>query len=139
MIIIRYIEYGAEPGWLRNKKMPSLDYFVGFLTEPKNLERFLEKQGYVLSRDQPAEKGDRNYESEKGIDLFYFSKTIEGEDDEVPDWGKSGHEIVSELMISTKEDDAIDEAERIAKEIVEEYSAVFYDNDLDEFFRKGEM
>jgi hypothetical protein len=121
--------------------MPSLDLFVGFEGEPIDLEGFLSEKGYVPSEDQPEEKGDRIYEPADGtpVDVFYFAKVIPQEEGDVPDWEASGYKITSELMISTKEDDAIDDAEKIARELVEKYNGVFYDTDLDEFFGKGEL
>jgi len=123
--------------------MTSWDYFVGFGIEPRRLDEFLDSQGYILSKNQPgqSENGpEKNYESkERLVDLFYFSKSSAVKEGEVPDWRSSGFEVTSELMISTKDESATEEALRLAKAIVREYNGFLYDPTLDEYFRSKEL
>lgn len=120
--------------------MTSWDYFVGFEREPRDLDNFLEAHGYnrVLNKEDNSVK---NYYSRKGglIDLFYSSKLSNVNKDEVPDWSKSGSKIISELMISTKEFNEVDEVLRMVKEATIKYNGIFYDYDLDDFFRGEDL
>ncbi|MBI2629329.1 hypothetical protein HYW74_04565 [Candidatus Pacearchaeota archaeon] len=120
--------------------MTSWDYFVGFEREPKNLDDFLNVQGY----DRIPVEGDntnRNYESREGgsVDLFYFSKLLEITPGDEPDWNKSGLNIVCEVMISTKDSDADIEAERIAAELTKRYKGIFYDPQGKDFLRSEDL
>jgi len=114
--------------------MTSYDYFVGFEREPIDLDAFLKNQGYNLDVDT-QDNSTRNYTSRDGlVDLFYFPEVVPVDEGEAPDWSKSRCNVTSDLMISIREFNAIDEAQKIAKETVRKYDGVFYDYDLDDFF-----
>jgi hypothetical protein len=120
--------------------MTSWDYYVGFVKEPKNLDGFLNKQGYERNHN---EKDDsyKNYESKEGglVDLFYSFKATEVKEGEVPDWKRSGYKVVSELMISTKDSDCAEEALKLAEATVKKYKSILYDSLAEEYFRKEEL
>jgi hypothetical protein len=90
--------------------MSSWDYYIGFETEPEGLDDFLNEQGYDLVYNQ---KGNKNYESREGglVELFYFAEAPEVKKGEVPDWKRNRYKVASELMVSTKDLDAEEEAE----------------------------
>jgi len=71
----------------------------------------------LLSDRIPNEEcnSDRNYESREGglVELFFYD-AIEVKRGEVPDWKRAGYNVVSELMISTKDSSAVDAASRLA-------------------------
>jgi len=126
--------------------MVSWDYFVGFEREipRKDLEAFLDRERYDLIEDDICPDNDSediNYESREGglVEIYVFTKPLKVKEGEVPDWKKSGLEIKSDIMVSTKDVSAIDEAERITKELIKRYDGVFYDTNMDEFFRKDEL
>lgn len=120
--------------------MESYEYFVGFEREPKDLDTFLENQGYDLTTNG-QDNSVRNYEHREGglVDLFYFPNVIKVKEGEVPDWSKSGYNITSELMISAEEFDAVDEAQRLTNETVRKYDGIFYDSNLEDFFQSDDL
>lgn len=115
--------------------MTSWDYYVGFGKRPINLDRFLDRQGY--GRVPNEGNSGRNYESREGglIELFSY-KATEVKEGEVPDWRRSGFKVTSELMISTKDESAAEEALRLAEATVKAFNAVLYDSISDEYFRR---
>ena len=119
--------------------MTSWDYFVGFEREPRNLDGFLDGQGYDKIPNE-AGNSDRNYESKEGglVELFFYPAT-EVKKGEVPDWRRSGFNVTSELMISTKDGSAAEEALRLADATVRHYNCVLYDSTSDEYFRSEEL
>jgi len=120
--------------------MTSWEYFVGFEREPKDLDAFLDRQGYERI---PNKQGNsiRDYESRVGglVELFFTEDFLEVEEGEVPDWRGNGYNVTSELMISTKDFSADLEAQRIANETTKKYKAVIYDPQIDEFFKGGSL
>ena len=119
--------------------MTSWDYFVGFVRLPEDLDSFLAGEGYdnVSSDDLP----DTDYESREGglVEISFFPEVAKVKPGEIPDWSKSGLDIACDLMVSTKDSEAVERALGLAETIVKRYDAVFYDLDLDEFFRKNEI
>ena len=115
--------------------MASWDYFVGFERAPKDLDKFLDSQGYARIPGGP-DSPERFFESKEGelVELIYFPKIGKTEEREVPNWRKSGCHVTSELMVSTKEPSAQVEAERIACALVNEYDSVCFDpnDDIEE-------
>lgn len=121
--------------------MTSSDYFIGFEREPEDLDAFLKTQGCVPT---PNNSGDslKTYESIEGglVDLFYSPEVIKADKGEVPEWSKSGYNIMSELTISTKEFSVVNKAQGIAEEIVKKYNGVLCDPTYgDEFMRKDDL
>jgi len=120
--------------------MTSWDYYVGFEREPVGLKDFLKDQGYDPHSD--VQDGDVNgFESREGglVDIFYSPKLVKVEEGEVPDWSKSGRNVTSDLLISTKDSNEIDEAQRLTDDIVREYDGISYDIDLDDFFESHQL
>ena len=115
--------------------MGSWDYPVGFKAKPKNLEGFLKEQGYQRDRKNVFVSTDGQ------VDVFYHSKaTIANKDEEeVPDWSESGHKIISDMEVTTKNPNSWEEAERLVHEIVKRYDAVSYEIGLGYFFGKKDI
>lgn len=118
-------------------KMTSWDYYVGFEREPKlkGLESFLKGKGYL--RIGKTKKGIDYASEDELVDLFYSPKAAQVEPGEEPDWNAAGFNVVSDLMITTKEN--WEEADKITKLIVEKYDAIFYDPNGEEFLRKRDL
>ncbi len=119
--------------------MASWDYFVGFEKKPRDLDGFLDRQGYDRVPSE-GNSSDRNFESREGglVELFFY-KATEVKEGEVPDWKRSGFNVTSELMISTKDGGVAEEALRLASETVRKYNGVLYDSTSDEYFRREEL
>jgi hypothetical protein len=119
--------------------MTSYEYFVEFNNLPTDLDNFLKQQGYDLENED--KEGVKTYQSKKDkpIDLFYFPKVIQADEEYVPNWSKSKFKIQAELMISTKEFDEIEETHELAKKTVKNYNAIFYDSNLNDFFTSSEL
>ena len=125
--------------------MVSWDYFVGFVSEPVKLESFLESLGYekFIFKKNPQ---TINYQSSEGglIDIFYFNNEEinpdeEEEEDRVPNWNNLGYNVTSEIMISTKESNEVENASSLADKLVKEYDGILYDTDLDMYFTKEDI
>ena len=123
--------------------MTSWDYFVGFEREPVDLDAFLEGQGYdkIPNEGNNPNRSHRNFESREGglIEITFFSTAPKVKKGEVPDWRRRGFNVTSELMIYTKDDDAADDALRLAEATVKKYNGVLYDSTSDEYFRSEEL
>ena len=118
------------------------DLYVGFRETPKGIERFLEEEGYVESKDSPDSEGVRIY-TPKNNDwpqLFYIPSI---RDDERRDsvWEGYPVKISSEINInySYRDQQASDEAERISQSLVDKFDAICYDPILEEFLIKGAL
>jgi len=114
--------------------MASFDYFVGFEREPEGLEEFLKEQGYDPTQNG-EDKSVKNFESRDGglVDIFYLQKVEEAEEGEFPDWKKSGHDVISELFISTKDFEGANKAELIAYETAKKYEGILGDPQCEEY------
>ena len=120
--------------------MTSWDYFIGFEREPTDLDEFLDKKGYDKTSENP-QTHDKDYEPRRGglVDIMFFSKPTPVKEGEVPDWKKSGVQVTSDMMITTKDAKLVTKVESLVTAIVKKYDAVFYDLNLDEFFRKNQI
>lgn len=119
----------------------TFDIFIGFTQEPKNLEAFMQAQGYThVEREKDGglvfERNDHSWPQ-----AFYFPTLPTVEDpEEVPCWSESGYAVVAEMDINyTTEPDAIDEAQRLSVEIVKGLDGILYASDLDTFFTKESL
>ena len=144
------------------------DIDIGFKEEPKDLEGFLNKEGYTLDNEQTEEDCIFYYNKKDDWPrLFYFPHTIEVEEEgEVPDWENSGFKVGSELNINYhfgdnpvskagrlirkiakilnvnyhfRETSPAFEAERLTKEIARKFDVVVYDPNNDEYFPGEEL
>ena len=112
----------------------SEDIFIGFGERPKGLKKFLEKEGYMR-----IEKGHESTIFSRNDDIstqvFYYPKAEVVEEDEVPNWARSGYNITSEVDINfpfTPYKD-VEEAHRIADRVIGHYKGIRYDPNTDEF------
>ena len=88
-----------------------------------------------------SKEGNRTYESREGklVEVYYFPKVTEVHEEykeEVPDWRMSGFDITSDLMISTKEFNAVEEVLRLCDKTAERYGGIFYEPNLNNFFKR---
>ena len=112
----------------------SEDIFIGFEERPKGLKKFLEEEGYVgIEKSRGSIIFSRN--DDISTQVFYYPKAEAVEEDEVPNWAKSGHNITSEVDINfhfTPYKD-VEEAHRIADRVIGKYKGIRYDPNTDEF------
>lgn len=112
----------------------SEDIFIGFEERPRGLRKFLEEEGYVgIEKSHGSTIFSRN--DDISTQVFYYLKAEAVEEDEVPNWAKSGHNIASEVDINfpfTPYKD-VEEAHRIADRIIDQYKGIRYDQNADEF------
>lgn len=117
--------------------------FIGFEKTPEGLEAFLEERGYKKENFQEGNSSIENYVNKKygSPNITFYPQSLSGDEDEIPDWTKYKHEILSELYIEAEHYplEVIDEAERLSKEIINRFDGVLYDAELDEFFERGQL
>ena len=66
-----------------------------------------------------------------------FHPAIKAAEGDVPNWERSGHTIVSAVNINFPMDSAaMDEAERLSKNLVRALDGILYDSNLDEYFTR---
>lgn len=117
--------------------MASGIYYVGFESVPKDLEAFLKTQGY--NRPNIFHALNNFFESRDGlVDMLYWHEPSRSEKG-VPNWGKAGFNVVSEVFISTEEVKAAKEAEKIAVALARRYNAVLYNPSLDDYSRADKL
>jgi len=114
----------------------SMFYYVGFDSDPIALDHFLDSQGFQSTPNKRDILYRKFTSPEQGsIDLFYFTKSGDAEEGDVPDWRRTGLRITSELMIAIKESDVADDALKLGSEVVKRFEGILYDPSIDKFLR----
>lgn len=112
----------------------SEDIFIGFREKPNDLENFLKGEGYTeIQKERKSTTFSRA--NDISTTVTYYPEAEVVEEDEVPDWSKSGHKILSEVNINFPYSpySDVEEAHRIADKIIDQYKAIRYDQNFDEF------